>query len=228
MKLNEIFEDRAGIYIIKNKINEKYYIGESLNIKKRIYQHCYGGDQVLHKAIAKYGIDNFEIYVEYFDTFSKSDLIKLEESLIIKYNSLAPHGYNICSKGTDFSGCKQSEDTKRKISSALKGIKRSPEEIKKSSNSRTGLKRTQEQIENISNAHKGLIYGPCSEAKKQKISSSLKQKYKLEIHPATGYRHTQEVKDKLSLSKRGISNISAKKPILQIDPITNTMIKEWA
>lgn len=227
MKLNAIFENRAGIYIIKNKINEKYYIGESLNVKKRIYQHCYGGDQVLHKAIEKYGIDNFEIYVEYFDGISKSALIELEESLIVKYNSLSPNGYNICSKGNDFSGCVHSDETRSKISLALKGIKRSPEEIKKSSVNRTGLKRTKEQIQNISNSHKGLIYGPCSEEKKQKIRNSLKQRYELHIHPAKGRKHTQEAKDKMALSKKGISNISAKKPILQIDPITDVVIREW-
>lgn len=36
MQLNENFENCAGVYIINNKINEKYYIGESLNVKNLI------------------------------------------------------------------------------------------------------------------------------------------------------------------------------------------------
>jgi group I intron endonuclease len=227
MRLDKKFENRSGVYIIRNIINGKYYVGESLNVGKRIYIHCYGGDQVIHKAIKKYGIDSFRIYVEYLDNFSKKDLVDLEEKLIISHNSLYPNGYNICPKGSDYSGCKQTDEAKKKKSIALTGIKRSPEEIQKSSKNRTGLKRTPTQIANISNSHKGLVYGPCSDEKKQKISNILKEKYKTEPHPVKGYKHTEEFRKKLSLEKQGISNVLSKKPILQIDPQTNYIIKEW-
>lgn len=227
MKLNEDFEASAGIYIIKNLINGKFYIGESLNIKKRIYQHIRSKTQPIHKAIQKYGLENFEIEIRYFENLSKSDLLDLEEQLIIEYNSIYPNGYNICSKGIDNSGCHHSNETKRKISKALKGTKRTSDEIIKSSKSRTGSKRTPEQIRNISNAHKGIVYGPCSEETKQKIKNALKERYKTIEHPSKGYKHTQEFKDKLSLSKKGKSNLLAKRPILQIDANTDEVLKEW-
>jgi group I intron endonuclease len=116
MRLIDNFEKLPGVYIIKNLINGKYYIGESLNIKNRISQHCKGTSQIFHKAIKKYGINNFEVYVEYLQDFNKSDLIELEECLIIKYNSVSPKGYNICLKGSDCTGVQQSTESKLKKS----------------------------------------------------------------------------------------------------------------
>lgn len=227
MKLNDKFEKFPGVYVVKNLVNGKYYIGESLNIRNRIYQHKKGVAQLLHKAIKKYGIENFDIYVEYLKDFGKNDLIELEECLIMKYDSLAPNGYNICLKGSNCSGIKQSDESKLKRSKSLTGIKRSREEIKRSSESRKGTKRTPKQIENISNSHKGIVYGPCSEERKRKISESLKLRYKNTEHPFQGKKHTEEFKKNLSAKKTGISNLSAKLPILQIDINTGEVIKEW-
>jgi group I intron endonuclease len=56
----------VGLYIIKNKINNKIYIGSSNNILLRWWQHknnaIKGSTKCpkLYSAIRKYGIDNFE------------------------------------------------------------------------------------------------------------------------------------------------------------------------
>ncbi len=56
--------DISGIYKITNKINGKYYIGKSNNIKRRWKAHRYPSDDMpIHRAIKKYGNQNFEIEV---------------------------------------------------------------------------------------------------------------------------------------------------------------------
>lgn len=57
-----------GIYKITNKINGKCYIGQSINIQKRINEHFWKSkcekdvsfNSILHTAIRKYGKENFE------------------------------------------------------------------------------------------------------------------------------------------------------------------------
>lgn len=63
-----------GIYKYTNKINNKIYIGMSNDIMRRKYEHqsmanC--GDNIyFHRALAKYGSDNFTFEViETFDTY---------------------------------------------------------------------------------------------------------------------------------------------------------------
>jgi hypothetical protein len=54
----------CGIYQITNKINNKIYIGQSIDIERRWNQHMYGkGSVVLMNAITKYGLDNFEFKI---------------------------------------------------------------------------------------------------------------------------------------------------------------------
>lgn len=52
------------IYVITNKINGKQYIGQtSRNIDVRFDEHCYDdrSTSVIHKAIVKYGVNNFDV-----------------------------------------------------------------------------------------------------------------------------------------------------------------------
>lgn len=55
------------LYKIINKINEKFYIGKTNNIFKRWEQHRYDSKNnsklLIHKAIRKYGIENFEFII---------------------------------------------------------------------------------------------------------------------------------------------------------------------
>lgn len=52
------------IYIIKNKINDKVYIGQAKNAKERFQGHCkpsaaHLNNSLISKAIKKYGKENF-------------------------------------------------------------------------------------------------------------------------------------------------------------------------
>lgn len=62
---------KCGIYCITNKINNKQYIGQSVDIKKRFREHCFSArhpenkdyNMPIHLAMAKYGIENFQIEI---------------------------------------------------------------------------------------------------------------------------------------------------------------------
>lgn len=123
MKLSDKFEKLPGIYIIKNSKNGKVYIGESVNVQSRIRKHKVVTTQIIHKAFEKYGIENFDVYVEYFPDFKKKDLVELEGELIVKFNSLAPNGYNVLKEGSNWGGCKHSDETKKKMSDDRSGSK---------------------------------------------------------------------------------------------------------
>lgn len=91
----------AGIYMFRNKINNKCYIGQSINIKKRLKGHlrCFVkciADTTIHKAFLKYNIENFEIIIleklEFCDEI-KIKLDELEKYYIQKYDSYK-NGYN--------------------------------------------------------------------------------------------------------------------------------------
>ena len=93
-----------GIYLIQNNINKKCYIGQSINLHKRLLHHINNlvNDRYkapIYKAFKKYGIDSFSLYIlKTFDNPINSDikhqLDTLEKYYIYKYNSYGPIGYN--------------------------------------------------------------------------------------------------------------------------------------
>ena len=85
-----------GIYKVTNKINGKVYIGQSVDIGRRWHQHMTAEDDIyFHKAIQKYGVENFEW--EVIEQCKKKDLDEREIYWIEYYDSFN-NGYN-CTKG---------------------------------------------------------------------------------------------------------------------------------
>ena len=90
-----------GIYKVTNKINGKVYIGQSVDIGRRWRQHMTAEDDIyFHKAIQKYGVENFEW--EVIEKCKKSELDE-RESYWIEYYDSFNKGYN-CTKGGGFTG----------------------------------------------------------------------------------------------------------------------------
>jgi group I intron endonuclease len=104
------------IYILENKINNKCYVGQTINFKSRLRQHKYSNSFV-GKAIKKYGIKNFGVIL--IENIEENKLDELEAEYIKKYNSILPNGYN-CDTG-GHKNKHQLEETKRKISEKNKG-----------------------------------------------------------------------------------------------------------
>lgn len=96
------------IYKITNLINNKVYIGQTIQpLKKRIGQHFSNctlskyTNLPLYNAIAKYGKDNFKVDV-IDNAITKEELNKKEEMWIYKLNSTNRNfGYNIARGGVN-------------------------------------------------------------------------------------------------------------------------------
>ena len=91
-----------GIYKWENRINHKCYIGQSIDLNKRLAHHFSNiknrrYDNPLYRAIDKYGLDNFDVTIievlEVSDDL-KSKLDEREKYYIRKYNSYGGSGYN--------------------------------------------------------------------------------------------------------------------------------------
>ena len=135
MTYRDIDPKLAGIYIIKNNLNGKCYIGQSVKIRSRIKDHMRNAkngklDLPIYRAINKYGFHNFTIDI--LESFipdadmTNTDLIKQLDQLEIKYieeYNAYTDGYN-CTKGGDFGvlGLKMTKEQKKKVSENSKKL----------------------------------------------------------------------------------------------------------
>ena len=129
----------SGVYIIVNTINQKVYVGSSVNVFKRWnshkralgkgVHHC----QPLQRAWNKYGEDTFEFrFIEPVKTNSKEDLIEAEQRWIDMYQA-SVSGYNILPNAYSHLGAKRSDESRKKLSKSLKAVFSTPEMRKKMS-----------------------------------------------------------------------------------------------
>lgn len=101
------------IYMHKNKINGKIYIGQSCNLNVRWHPVSYKDCSYFYNAIQKYGWDNFE-HIILEDHLSIEEADQKEKYYIEKYNTLNRDcGYNLKSGGNQ--GYVLSTETKQKI-----------------------------------------------------------------------------------------------------------------
>lgn len=93
----------CGIYKIQNLINNKIYIGQSTNIEERLRRHkIIHDDCVIHKAIQKYGAENFSY--EIIELCEIPQLDQKEIYWINYYQSTMPIGYNMVDGGSNGAG----------------------------------------------------------------------------------------------------------------------------
>ena len=172
------------VYQHKNKINGKIYIG----ITMQKPEHRWGANGSNYKssphfyaAIQKYGWDNFEHNI-LFTNLTKEEACLKEQELIKNFNSTnREFGYNSTSGGDIFT---MNEETKQKISQALKGNQNSlghqcsEETKKKISEAQKGRSFTEEHKQKLSEAAQKR-HVPCSEEKKKKLSQNYPNKKKV-------------------------------------------------
>lgn len=117
-----------GVYLFKNKINGKCYVGQAkVSLHRRLLHHKNNFehdryDAPLYKALKKYGWENFEFSIlEQFDEESTKELRKklddLEMHYISLYNSYGATGYNQ-TKGSDGGiwGYKFTDEQRKRLS----------------------------------------------------------------------------------------------------------------
>ena len=175
------------VYIHINKINNKKYIGITCKqnpedrwgpngSKYKKNQPCF------YRAIQKYGWENFE-HVIWAENLFEYEAKSIEVALIETYKTNVSRwhdeaeGYNMTDGGEGTKGHETSEETRRKMSEALKG---------------------KYVGENAS------FYGKHhTEESKKKMSETKKKMYVGENHPFYGRKHTEDAKRKMSESKKG-------------------------
>lgn len=92
----------SGIYCITNNINDKKYIGQSVNIKKRQRRHFYDLDTnnhdnaYLQRAYNKYGKENFSFLLI---KACKPKYLNRFEKMYIKIYNTYQDGYNLTTGG---------------------------------------------------------------------------------------------------------------------------------
>lgn len=113
-----------GIYMIRNTITNKVYIGQSLNIKTRWKDHINllnkgtHHSKYLQSAWNKYGEDCFEFDV--IAECSENKLDELEQYFILTFDSIGPYGFN-CNYGGKTG--RPTEEVKKHLSEINKGEK---------------------------------------------------------------------------------------------------------
>ena len=94
---------KKSIYVIKNNINNKVYIGQAVNAKQRFRAHCkpssaFVDNDLVAKAIQKYGKEHFwyEILEQDIENYNEREKYWIEY-----YNCIRPNGYNILRGGEE-------------------------------------------------------------------------------------------------------------------------------
>lgn len=182
------------IYKYRNKVNNKVYIGQTVNEKQRKIEHkCSVNKNTLFaRAIKKYGFDTFEYTVLFrISCATKQDLINtlnIKEITAIKYydSTNVNKGYNISKGGGGTIGVSP-------WNKGLMGVY-SQEHIEHLKVISTGRKHTDKTKESISNSKKGST--PWNKGK--------------------SHIYSEESINKMRMSHLKLSSNGCEKPVFQI------------
>lgn len=180
-------QNAAGVYKITNAVNDRIYIGSTKCFRIRWNSHARQLKQAKHcnkflqRDYDKCGTDQFKF--EILEVVAERDLRVLkEEQYLNKYYDGCVNCYNMCQAAVVSAPYKRVllEETRKKISLALKGHKISEKQKAALLAANLGKKTSVEAKQNISNALKGRVLG---EEHKAKISKSIlnlgsKKKYR--------------------------------------------------
>lgn len=211
---------QSGIYAIKNRINNKMYVGKSVNIKKRKSYHFWllrtnnHFNPKLQSAFNKYGEENFEFVI--LEKCNKDELDDKEIKYINRYNTIND-GYNICEGGEGSLGRTLSEETKQKISNANTGRKQDEVAKKRKSEIMKELWKTAEYRKKMKQRPKPKPWNKGrrhTEEEKKHLSEKLK-----------GRRITEEHKKKLHELYKGEKSLTAKLTEQQVIEIRLRFLK---
>jgi group I intron endonuclease len=124
---------RGYIYCIRNLVNDKIYIGQTVkSLKERFNQHIYDSKRLnypIYRAFKKYNIENFIIEcIEHKDMDDKKELKQWLNVTEIAYIELFDttnrnNGYNLTKGGDGSLGVKRSIECRKKISVSRLGDK---------------------------------------------------------------------------------------------------------
>lgn len=175
------------VYIHTNLVNGKKYVGITSCKPEVRWKKGYGYSEKLPigRAFRKYGWDAFSHEIVY-EGLTELEAKEIEIRLISELNTQDPKfGYNICSGGDGVTGWHPTEETKKKISDAMKGRSGSK-------NSNFGHKWSDEMKAAASDRSKNML-----QETRDLISQAAKKRIG-ELNPFYGKHHNDETKKMLS------------------------------
>ncbi len=192
------------LYKITNLLNGKCYIGQTKNFKMRMRDHIRTRKSLISQAINKYGKENFS-FVQ-LESFDESEIDAAEKAFILKFNSLAPNGYNLDLGGKSV---KESNDiTKEKLRLANLGKKHTEITKQKMRESMTP-QRKQKIIENFQ-SHPVSQEARAEQGKKMKIKwadpeykANILDKIRITNQSKPKRQITEEQRQKMSAAHKG-------------------------
>lgn len=204
-----LFHYNSGIYQIKNLVNGKFYIGQTVELSPRRYNHFRllsvgkHHNPKLQASFNKHGISNFEFSVLIYCDINMLDYF---EQVII--NSLKPT-YNIRKEAKSNRGHIVTEETKEKIRNSQLGKFISLETRQKISKSLMGRVMSQEQKDKQSKrmlGHKintGRVHSQETKDKKKEFWKSYWSTHKRVVSDETKKKQSESRKKYLESQKEG-------------------------
>lgn len=183
---------KSGIYLIKNIINNKVYVGSAVNIDirwrkhKKLLKEKKHHSKHLQSAWNTYGEQNFKFEI-IEEVRNLQHLLAYEQVYLDYYKSYQnENGYNTCKIAGSRYGIKCSEQTKKKISEAKHNIsEQTRQKLREANKGRwLGRKHSEESRKKMREA-------------KQNISEETRQKIR---EANIGKKHSEETKTKIRKS----------------------------
>jgi len=117
----------AGIYLIRNTLNNKVYVGSSVCMKRRFNEHLRSlvkgkhHSVLLQRFVNKHGINC--LVFDCLQVCDTDQLIAWEQCFIESFEAYkSESGYNTCRKANSQLGTKRTPEQKARIGAARKGI----------------------------------------------------------------------------------------------------------
>lgn len=193
--IDKKYSKESGVYIIRNSVNRRVYIGSAKHLRNRFVSHrntltrnCHKSKQ-LQAFVNKYSSE--VLVYELLELCSVAELIQTEQKYLDAYKPFGRRGFNTLVLAGSPLGFRHSEESKRKLSESHKGRKHSLQARKNMSEGQRNRdwRLTEDGRRRQSLARKGR---KLSEGTKLLISIAH-----------SGRKHTKQSRENMSKAHRG-------------------------
>jgi group I intron endonuclease len=163
----------TGIYGIRHKGTDRWYVGQAYDIRKRFKDHRAMAStktrKHLYLSLKKYGHAAFALRI--LERCEKTELNRREKFWIQKLNSVEPNGFNHTTGGDR--SWEPSPSFRKKLSLANLGRRQSEETIRKRVEKNTGRKRTNATRRRMRKAQLGKTHSEAARRKMSRIQKKI-------------------------------------------------------
>lgn len=233
---SQVENEHMIIYMAKNIVNGKAYIGQTIrSLSDRMSKHFYDAfqrteDYYFYRALRKYGKESF-VWGVICECKTQKELDSAEIKYISHFKTNERnHGYNIKIGGN---GGSHSDETKEKIRIANTGYKHSKSAKKKMSVSKSGKNNPnygkpmeKSRREKISKSHVGLKHTPetIEKIRQAKTGTIITKETRIKISEAkTGKTFSDEAKQNMRRAQIELNG----KPVLMLDKDTEDVVMRF-